>query len=197
MSYDLKSINSNYSEFPTITSVVDYFERMCNFYLTKYSDVHIISIQTCKDLNVRFSSIELMYAVYEKQLNLVKYILPILNSIKHSNIYKRENGMPRESNDSSGYVINNSNGNVTINSSHSNISNSINSDHVFTEMLEAINKQGLSEGESLKLRVEVEELKKAKGSEGFATAFNRFIQNTSGYLGVFGPFLTTLSSYIS
>lgn len=92
MSYILTAFNYP-ADYPTITSYINYFENGFLDYVESIKDIPQKAQIRANELNCNLHSIQQMIILFNKQLDLLETIKRTVNSLKSTEIYKIENGV--------------------------------------------------------------------------------------------------------
>ena len=91
MSEALLTINSDFSTYPTLTSIINRFND--TWIDQDLSNVVPEAKKAQKELEFRSWALQQMYGMFEEQLKLNKAVKQTLNLLKESDLYKQENGL--------------------------------------------------------------------------------------------------------
>lgn len=187
----LQSINSDFTEYPTLSSIIEKFQD------TWSSDDLKPIIQEAKDAaeELQFNNwaFRQMLSTLEEQLKLLDATSKSLQMLKTSDLYKLENGekMAKENNSIKFGDITNSN----INFNSSNVSQTLTANYeVFSNIIEAIESSEIENKEALITATKAMEVESKTGS--IASSYKNFMSLAADHLTVFTPFLAALSTFL-
>jgi hypothetical protein len=191
MSHDLVSINYDFTSYPTLTKIVEYFKTTCI-----YKDLESI-IQAAKDahdsLELNCWSFDQMVSTYREQMELEEVIRNTLNLLTESNLYKQENGLPMEKETPNISIGNITNSNVALSSENTDQSVVIN-EAVFDELLEAIKSSDIEHKEPI--ITAIEEMQDSHILGGIGESYKKFISVAANHMTIVAPFLPALTALL-
>nr|WP_300311585.1 hypothetical protein [Halomonas sp.] len=191
MSDALLSINYDVNTYPTLTCVIDRFNG-------SWIDSDLMPvIEEAKKVHEEYElncwAFKQMVVMFKDQMRLAQVVRSTLNSLKESDLYKLENGIPVNNKTSNISISNVSGSNISVESS--NVNQHIEgTDAIFADLMTAIDEADIDQKEALKICVE--EMRSARGASGFAAAYKQFMTSAANHMTVVAPFIPALSALL-
>lgn len=198
MAGSLAEINYDFSRFPTLTSIVEGFDKSWVYgnYDEKVPDT---AIEICNKYDVNLWSVNQMFHLFKRQEKLLSAIRGTLNILKNSDLYKLENGieiMSKEKTTINVSDIFSSSININSDNSTASVNQTYNEPEIFEQIISAINSSGLDDSVKQELLDSTQALALSHERGTFSSAYKDFIQNVSSYITVFTPFIAGLSALL-
>jgi hypothetical protein len=198
MASTLAEINYDFSRFPSLTSIVEGFDK--SWVNGNYDpSVPDVAIEICKSHDVDIWAVNEMFNLFRRQEKLLSAIRGTLDILKASDLYKLENGIEIMSKDnttinvsgisSSSVNINSDNAIATVNQAYS-------EPEVFGEIISAIKSTDLGPEIQKNLIDSTQALSLSHENGNFSDAYKDFMQNVSAHITIFAPFITSLSALL-
>lgn len=198
MSSELRSINTNYSEYPTLTDVIDKLEESIEF--TKENNWVIDDAKPLLPHYREIFAFGAMYNLYERQSKLVKGITIAVNVLKSSNLFKIENGIETMA-EAKNITVTGNSGAVNIHSSGATATVSNTTDYiqppVFKEMLSTVRSSDVEPEIEEMLVSEITTLADTHKQGSFVNGYADFIAKVSDHVTVLTPFMAPLAALLA
>lgn len=183
----------DHSTYPTVTKIVKTLEK----YIEKLNlDKTLTNALTAKELsnfrnNFAFDS---MCDQFKRQMEIVVDINILINLLRGTDQYKRENGMPTSKNSGGITVHGSSNVNISSGSHNSQQTITVNDElaELVRQMIDAVKASSVPGREAM--IDAIEELKDTKPSP--KSRYRTFIDKTKDHMAIFGPFIAPLTKLL-
>ncbi|EOM7069715.1 hypothetical protein ACNCPD_003147 [Escherichia coli] len=191
MSEALESINFDFTRYPTLTKIIERFE---NTWINLDLDTILAAAKEAHDeLELNNWAFSQMCVAFQEQIDLAKVVKQTLETLQESNLYKIENGIPMEK-ENSGIIISNiSNSNIALNSrevdQRVNVSNTI-----FSELIDAIKNSDIEHKEPLVTAAE--EMQQESQAGSIYNSYKKFMGLAANHMTVIAPFLPALTALL-
>ena len=195
----LAKINDDFSRFPNLTSVVNFFDKSWVYgnYDINVSDR---AVEICQSYNKELWSVSKMSLLFKEQENILSAVRKSLDILKRTNLYKLENGIEVMNNDRTTVnVTGNSSSSINVNSDRSNAAVSqsyVATTTVFSNMVDAINSTSLENITKEELIKSIESLESSYQKGSFTDGYKNFMQNVSAHMTVFLPSIPHLTALL-
>jgi len=192
MSDALQSINSDFTTYPTLTSIIERFKgTWIDADLNKIKSEGELSHE---DLGLNLWSFRQMLVMFEDQINLAATVKRTIELLKNSDLYKLENGMPmKDKNQSTVTISNVSNSNIAVDSIKT-TQHIDQSGEVFIKIIEAIESSEIDIKDEL--IAATREMETASRAGNIAEAYKKFIQLAANHMTIIAPFLPALTALL-
>jgi len=192
MSGALQSINFDFTNYPTLTSIIDRFNG--TWIDSDLNKIKSEGEQSHKDLGLNLWSFRQMLVMFQNQIDLASSVKKTLELLKHSDLYKLENGIPmKDKNESTVTISNISNSNIAVDS-HKTTQHIVQSGEVFIKIIEAIESSSIDNKEELISATK--EMEVASRSGNIAETYKNFIVLAANHMAVITPFLPALTTLL-
>lgn len=197
MAGELRAVNSDIGNYPTLTSVIDRFKDTW-VYGCYDSSIPDVAKAICEEHSVNLWSVSQMVLLFRKQERLLSAVRGTLKILEETELYKLENGISIVKQHEFFSLGNINSSNVIINSdgARASIETNYNEPKVFSEMLEVIGASQLAEGEKRELSDSVNALAASHKGGSFKDAYKDFMSNASAHVTLFTALLPALVSLL-
>lgn len=192
LSDDLGSINYDLTKYPNLTSITQKFDKgwvqdELTFIIEEASEAAIGITRYTWAFNE-------MLKTFQEQINLATVVKQTLNLLKNSDLYKLENGMPVEKEQSQRiHIAQVANSNISINSSDITQSVDVN-EQLFEDLLKAITESDIED--KAPLISATEEMRSANKTGRLNEAYKSFISTAASHMTVVAPFIPALTALL-
>jgi hypothetical protein len=198
MAGTLAEINYDFSRFPTLTSIVEGFDKS---WVNGNYDPSIpdVAIEICRSHDLDIWAVNEMFHLFKRQEKLLLAIRGTLKILRASDLYKLENGIKIMSKDNTTInVSGNSSSSINIHSDNStaSVNQTYNEPEVFDKIISAIKSTGLDVDMQQKLLDSTQALSISHKNGTFSDDYKDFIQNISAHITIFAPFIASLSALL-
>ena len=192
MSDALRSINFDFTTYPTLTSIIERFKDT-------WIDLDLNKIKSegekaHKELGLNLWSFRQMLGMFADQIYLANTVKKTLGLLKESDLYKLENGIPmKDKNQGSVNITNVANSNIAV-SSHKTSQHIAQSGDVFIKIIEAIESSDIDNKEEL--ITAAREMEVASRAGNIAETYKNFIALAANHMTIIAPFIPALSALL-
>lgn len=193
MSSELLSINSNFTTYPTLTSIVDRFKETWVF----QDLTHILTQAREASERTQFENwaFDKMLATFDEQLVLLAAIRETLRMLTESNLYRSENRMSLQDSASHSNISLNNVSNSAIVIQSENVSQTLHREQtILKELVKAIEESSIEDKAGLLEAAKTLESSYKTGS--WITSYKHFMSVAADHLQVIQAFLPAISSML-
>ncbi|AAN69300.1 MULTISPECIES: hypothetical protein [Pseudomonas] len=197
MGYALLETNTNFSRYPTLTSIIEYFQDTW-VYDDYPSPIPAEAERVCVQNGIDLWSVRHMLKLFRKQEELLGAVRNALEILKRSDLYKEENGEVILKPESS-IIISGVNGsaiNINSDGATAHASTAYERPAVFDDLSRLIREHSPDTETQAKLLKNAEELAAGHKEGRFGQAYKDFMQNVANHVSVIAPVISGLSSLL-
>jgi hypothetical protein len=192
LSDDLCSIDFDLTKYPNLTTIVHKFDDTWI-----YADLSFVIEEAKKAAGeiTRYTwAFNEMLKTFNEQIELAEIVKQTIKLLKKSNLYKLENKIPVEKEQTHSINIAQvSHSNIAVNSS--NVTQSLNvNTQLFDDILEAIHSSSIEDKEAL--IVATEQMKTANKTGKLGETYKNFISSAASHMTLVSPFIPALTALL-
>jgi len=192
LAYDLGSINFDLTKYPNLTAIVHKFDGGW-----VHEDLTYILEEAKEAANSIIGytwAFNEMLRTFQEQIDLAAVVKQTLNLLKSSDLYKLENGMPVEKEQTQNiHIAQVSNSNIAVNSSNVTQSFNIN-EQLFEDILKAISESDIED--KTPLVAATEGMKAANRTGSLGETYKKFISAAASHMTIVAPFIPALTTLL-